>query len=294
MAQRYGGRFSPEGTRDRTAPAAPPLRPPLMGRARTSILMALAVVPVVAAFVQPGAVAVAVNLLAGAVLFGGAWLTREGLRAEAAWAERRVARRPAVPRKMLGSVVTGLGVLLAAMTGAAGLLPALVYGVIAGALHFVSFGPDPMRDKGVEGVDAFQTDRVARTIEEAEKYLAAMQDAVLRARDREAQTRVAAVAQTARAMFRTVEDDPRDLSRARKYLGVYLMGARDATIKFADLYAATRDAGAKADYLTLLDDLQRGIDSKRETLMLGNRADLDVEIEVLRDRLKQDGLPTGE
>ncbi len=256
--------------------------------------MALAVVPVVTAFFQPGAVAVAVNLLAGAVLFGGAVLTREGLKAEAAWTERRVARRPAIPRKMLGSVAIGAGVALAAMTGLGGLLPAMVYGLIGGALHFVSFGPDPMRDKGMEGVDAFQTDRVARTIEDAEKYLAAMQDAVLRAKDREAETRVAALSQTARAMFRTVEDDPRDLTSARKYLGVYLMGARDATVKFADLYAATRDAGAKADYLGLLDDLQRGIESKRETLMVGDRADLDVEIEVLRDRLKRDGLPTGE
>ena len=121
-----------------------------------------------------------------------------------------------------------------------------------------------------------------------------MQSAVLRAGDREAETRVARFADRARQMFRTVEDDPRDLTAARKYLGVYLMGARDATVKFADLYAATRDAGAKADYLKLLDDLERGMDAKRETLLIADRNDLDVEIEVLRDRLKADGLPTGE
>jgi 5-bromo-4-chloroindolyl phosphate hydrolysis protein len=95
-------------------------------------------------------------------------------------------------------------------------------------------------------------------------------------------------------MFRTVEDDPRDLTLARKYLGVYLMGARDATAKFADLYAETRDAKVKADYLALLDDLRRGIEARRETLLLTDRTDLDVEIEVLRDRLKRDGLPIGD
>ena len=99
------------------------------------------------------------------------------------------------------------------------------------------------------------------------------------------------VAATARAMFRTVEDDPRDLTAARKFLGVYLMAARDATAKFADLYAQTRDAEAKAEYFALLDDLERGMEAKRETLLITDRTDLDVEIEVLRDRLKRDGLP---
>ncbi|SFJ51641.1 5-bromo-4-chloroindolyl phosphate hydrolysis family protein [Jannaschia pohangensis] len=296
MAQRYGGQFSPEGKVDKSAPPPPKigLKRPLKGRARVSILMVLAVLPVVTAFFQDGAVALAVNLLAGAVLFGGAALTREGLKAEAAWAERRIARRPAFPRKIAGAVLTGVGVTLAATVGLAGLLPAVVYGVVAGALHLVAFGADPMSDKGMEGVDTFQTERVARSIEEAEKHLVAMQDAVLRARDREAEAQVARVAATARAMFRTVEDDPRDLTSARKYLGVYLMGARDATVKFADLYAATRDAKAKADYLDLLGDLQRGIEAKRETLLISDRSDLDVEIEVLRDRLKADGLPTGD
>ena len=37
---------------------------------------------------------------------------------------------------------------------------------------------------------------------------------------------MAQVAAKARAMFRTVEDDPRDLNPARKFLGVYLMAAR--------------------------------------------------------------------
>ncbi len=48
------------------------------------------------------------------------------------------------------------------------------------------------------------------------------------------------------SLFRTVEGDPRDLTAARKYLSVYLMGARDATVKFADLYAQNRNTKARA------------------------------------------------
>ncbi|WP_299649399.1 5-bromo-4-chloroindolyl phosphate hydrolysis family protein [uncultured Jannaschia sp.] len=293
MARRFGGRYSPGGGQAGTQPPAK-MRPPLRGRARTTFLMLLGAIPVLAAFGQDGPVAMAGSLLAGAAIAGGGYLTREGLLAEARWNERRIARRPAIPRKLFGAVVVGLGVMLAAMTGLTGLLPGLLYGLIAGGLHVVAFGPDPMRDKGMEGVDTFQTERVARSIEEAETYLTDMQSAVLRAKDRDAEARVARVSATAREMFRVVEDDPRDLNAARKFLTVYLMGARDATAKFADLYASTRDRQAKVDYFHLLDDLERGMDARRETLLSSDRTDLDVEIEVLRDRLKADGLPTGE
>ena len=91
-------------------------------------------------------------------------------------------------------------------------------------------------------------------------------------------------------MIRTVEEDPRDLTAARKYLGVYLMGARDAAAKFADIYARSADRGAKTDFMMLLTDLEEGFGQKTEKLLLDNNADLTVEIEVLRDRLQREGV----
>ena len=89
------------------------------------------------------------------------------------------------------------------------------------------------------------------------------------------------------AQLRTaVERDPRDLTSARKYLGIYLSGARAATEKFVALYAETGDMAARADYEALLADLQTNFDAGRREMLLDDRADLDVEIEVLRDRLQ--------
>jgi hypothetical protein len=150
----------------------------------------------------------------------------------------------------------------------------------------MAFGPDPLRDKGMEGVDAFQTDRVARAVDEAEKYLAGMKDAILRANDRMLEGRVDRFAAAARQLFRTIEGDPGDLTAARKYLSVYLMGARDATVKFADHYAQTRDPKARADYEALLTDLETTFAERSKALLAGSHTDLDVEIQVLRERLK--------
>jgi 5-bromo-4-chloroindolyl phosphate hydrolysis protein len=146
-----------------------------------------------------------------------------------------------------------------------------------------------MADKGAEGIDPFQSDRVAKAVDEGEKHLAAMKDAILRARDRQLEAQVDQFAQTARTLFRTVEGDPRDLTAARKDIGVFLRAARDSTVKFADLYAQTRDPKARADYADLLGDLDRHFKARNTALLSNDHTDLDVEIGVLRERLALEG-----
>jgi hypothetical protein len=163
----------------------------------------------------------------------------------------------------------------------------VLFGVFGAMLHLAAFGLDPMKDKGLEGVDTFQTDRVAKAVDEAEAYLKGMKDAILRARDPTLEARVDRFIAVARGLFRQVESDPGDLTAARKYMGVYLMGARDATAKFADVWSAGRNPAARKEYEALLTDLETNFAS-RTTALLGNtHSDLDVEIKVLRDRLAQ-------
>ncbi|MGV6811699.1 MAG: 5-bromo-4-chloroindolyl phosphate hydrolysis family protein [Brevirhabdus sp.] len=291
MARRYGGKFSPD-SHDHTQDV-PRVTPAMGGRVpdpgvmRPNLLFIAALPLLVTAFFQ-GAVGMAVDLGAFALLALAAWLTRDGLRAHAAYDARRIARRPAIPRKLFGSALTGAGVALAAYDGS--LLATAILGVLGLVLHVAAFGTDPLTDKGMEGIDRFQTERVARAVGEAEKHLAAMSDAILRAKDRALEARVEHFQSTARDMFRRVEEDPRDLTAARRYMGVYLMGAKDATVKFADIYARKRDPQVRADYEALLDDLEAGIAAKTDKLLEDNRTDLDVEIEVLRERLQREGV----
>ena len=169
---------------------------------------------------------------------------------------------------------------------------AAIIGVAGGMLHWLAFGTDPMRDKGMEGVDTFQQDRAHRIVSEGESHLAAMQDAILRTGDRRLEARVAMFAATARELFAHIEDDPDNIAALRRYLGVYLQGARDATIKFSDLYAQTRDPRSRQDYETLLGDLETQFQARNTKMLDGGRANLDIEISVLRDRLAREGVRT--
>lgn len=292
MGQRFGGKYSPDGAPNNSAPS--PHNPfknarvnPIGLRAN---LMSVPVALMLFFSLFSGASGMALGLM-GAASWAAAWvMLREGLKAEAAYNERRVAKRPALPRKILAAVLVGIGAGFAAWKAEPGAIIAAVYALAATGLHLAAFGVDPLSDKGVEGIDEFQQNRVARVIDEAETHLASMRDAVLRAQDRRVETRVEQFQSVVRDLFRTVEEDPRDLTAARKYLTVYLLGARDATVKFADIYARSQDAQARSDYLTLLDDLEQNFAARNRKMLLEDRSDLTVEIDVLRERLQREGV----
>lgn len=299
MSQRYGGAYSPDpkpsqngspkdGSSKKT-PARPfdGKRPSHVG-ARSNLLF-FAALPLAWKAFGAEPVVMTGYLVALGCLILAAYLTREGLKAQEAYEARKVARRPAIPRKIFGTLLTGLGLGLVGWFGW-GPLEAPLFAVLGAVLHSLAFGFDPLKNKGMEGVDTFQQDRVARAVDEAERHLAAMRDALAGASDRGAERRLEQFTRTARDMFRTIEEDPRDLTAARKYLGVYLLGARDATAKYADLYARTRNEEARASWFALLDDLEENFSARNESLLLSNKSDLDIEIDVLRERLAREGV----
>jgi len=302
MAQRYGGKFSPDvadkGARkpkaerpERQAPPPPNWNGKRVSRAgaRNNVLFFLPIPFAINAF-RGDALDLALNLSAFGLLILAAWLTREGVIAQDAYDARKVARRPAIPRKLFGAVLTGLGLALGGFAPEASFLNPIVFGVLGAGLHFLSFGADPMKDKGLEGVDDFQAKRVARVVDEAEGHLVAMLEILRRVGDRPLLARMESFQVHAREMFRAVEEDPRNLTAARRYLGVYLSGARDATDKFADVYTRSKDTKARADYAALLDDLDSNFNARTQTLLSNDRTALDIEMEVLRDRLSREGV----
>ena len=291
MAERYTGKYSPNPGSDKNPPGFPVVEPDPAAAPvgfKAGLLFALPFLFIFKAF-RGDPNGLFVGLGTAAILMLAAWLTRDGIRAHAAYNARKVARRPAIPRKLFAACLIGAGLLLGTMEWQTGFLIPYLFGLLGGFLHLFAFGLDPMRNKGMTGIDPFQTDRVARAVDEAEQYLAAMKDAILRAGDRQLQARVERFATIARGLFRTVESDPGDLTAARKYLSVYLMGARDATVKFADVYARGQSPTARADYEALLGDLETNFAARTKALLTGNHTDLDVEIQVLRERLKFEG-----
>lgn len=284
MAQRVGDDAPGDG-----APDWQTRRPGRVG-SRSNILFFLPIPFLMQALVAaPGTMAL--KLTAAGLLMLAALLTREGLRAEEAWEARPIARPPALPRKALGAGAMGLGVACAALGGGAG-LEVLLLGALAGGLHLAAFGRDPMRDRtgGPADLAALQAERVVRAVDGTDQPMAEMTAAIARLHDPALSERVARFQRSVRDMARALEQDPRGLGAARRYLGVYLLGARDATIRFVDIQSRRPDPALRARYVAVLDDLERRYAARTTALQAGDRAALDIEMDVLQDRLAREGL----
>jgi 5-bromo-4-chloroindolyl phosphate hydrolysis protein len=305
MARRFGGRYSPGATGGATggAPEGPAPGEAFRGRRASavdvrSLLMFVWPTPLIFAGMGALAGGAAVRMLlllaAYGALIGGAWLLRQGQWAEAEYDARSVARPPAFPRKIGAAILTGAGVALASWLGAeagaaaAAAAEAAVFGAIAAGAHLLAFGLDPLRAKG-GSLAGGELDRVAEALEKAEAKLRSIEALAHRMRDREIDGRIKRLNATVRDMIRLVERDPRDLGRARRYLGVYLTGAEEATRKYAENRERLDDPKLHREYLALLSDLEGSFARGREMLLVDDRTDLEVEIEVLRERLGQEG-----
>lgn len=318
--KRFGGKYSPDAADPvRTAggeSATPAITAPapnkFRGRrasavdVRTVILFVLPTPLLFAALSAIGggaAVHMLLLLLAYGCLMLGAWLVYQGQRAHAEYDLREIARPPAMPRKIVAAALAGIGVFLASWIGAqpTGLaqmggqyVTSTIFGLAAIGAHLLAFGIDPLRAKGLDSISAIsaaEVERVMTAVDEAEAKLKVIEALADRVDDDEVSDRVHALNRTVRHMIAMVERDPRDLGRARRYLGVYLKGAQDAMRKYADQHEHyAGDPKIREQFLAMWTDLEASFARGRETLLIDDRTDLEVEIEVLRDRLGQEAV----
>ena len=111
MAQRYGGKFSPDGSPANKAAQKPG---PFVNAKRSKAggrvnMLFVAPLPLIWKAFTSEPLVMAQYIVALGLLILAAWLTREGIIAQEAYDARKIARRPAMPRKMAGSFLTGLG-----------------------------------------------------------------------------------------------------------------------------------------------------------------------------------------
>jgi len=237
-------------------------------------------------------VALAVSL---ASLLGACALVEAGLAREAEYHARTIAKAPRPPRKLLGAVLAGAGVLVGAWWGA-GTGPALA--VVLAALAAIgcglAYGRDPRQDKGLAPELArkagVKTEQVIEAITEAEAKLRDIERLAGSLHNRELTGRLGRIVAQGRAVLAQIEKDPSDLRRARRFLVTYLDGTRDVVRKFKEQQKDLVDTELAESFRHVLDTVERVFAEQEEVLKRNETMDLEVQIEVLRTQLEREGV----
>jgi 5-bromo-4-chloroindolyl phosphate hydrolysis protein len=224
-------------------------------------------------------------------LYGAGFLTWRTLVAEARYFLGERLDPPVVPFKMVSAALTSLGAALAAAAGGYGVVGMLVFALLAATGYLCFYGRDPQRRtfrvSAAAGVDI---EAVTAQLKSAYGRLQGIDAAARSIAVPEFVNRLRRITQIGKSILAEIERDPRDASRARRFLNIYLDSAERVTAEYARTHRHIRNKPLEENFRQLLIDMERTFETQHQKLLENDLVSLDVDIEVLNARLKREGV----
>lgn len=229
-----------------------------------------------------------------ALLFVAGSLVARGCREEAESQGRTLALSP-MPWRLFGAGAAGLAAFFASFGPSHdGLAMALLFGVLTGLACILTYGLDPRVDRsaleeaakraGIKGRE------VVEALEEAHRKVRGIEAAASQLKSRELRSRLDRICGQARTILDLLEKEPKDLSRARRFLVTYLDGTRDVVGTYARQQHDLADTPLDQNFRQVLTTVEQVFAEQEEVLRRNDRLDLEVQIEVLETQLKREGI----
>jgi 5-bromo-4-chloroindolyl phosphate hydrolysis protein len=216
-------------------------------------------------------------------------LTWRGLVAQARFFLGQRLDPPALPLKLIGALLTALGVGLAAGAGEHGPAAIGVFAGLAAAGYLCFYGRDPKRRRitlpTIAGVDH---DAVTAQLKQAYGRLQGIEAAARAIAVPEFVERLGRIIDIGKCILAEIERDPRDATRARRFLNLYLDSAERVTTEYARTHRQIRNRPLEQNFRQLLVDMEQTFEAQHRKLLENDVLSLDVEIEVLHARLKHE------
>ena len=219
---------------------------------------------------------------------------RKGIRLDNEAKKRRLRRRAStVQYRMIGAVLVSVGMFLVAWLGISdkySLFNSILFGaaVLLGCYLYYDFDP-ARKDPDIAAV-GITTEELIELLDEAEGRIAGIEQASRRIHNLEFKDRLRRIVKEARDILGTIEKDPVDARRARKFLKVYLDGAQQVTEGFARTHTEDEDHALEDNFRRVLTTIETVIAEQQQKLAENNLSDLDVNIEVLQMQLEKEGV----
>ncbi len=226
-----------------------------------------------------------------ASFYGAGLLTWRALVAEARYYLGERLDPPVVPFKMVSTFLTAVGAVLAASAGGYGAVGMLVFAVLAVAGYLCLYGRDPERKHfDVSAVSGVDIDAVTAQLKQAYGRLQGIDAAARAIAVPEFVDRLRRITDIGKHILAEIERDPRDASRARRFLNLYLDSAERVTTEYARTHRQIRNQPLEENFRQLLIDMENTFETQHQKLLENDLMSLDVDIEVLNARLKREGV----
>ena len=219
------------------------------------------------------------------------YLNRRGMLEELVASERRFTRSWYLPYKYFAVLLLTAGTSVAAYGAVGqGLLVSLSFGLLASAGFHLSYQlPRPQTVFTLPKRTAFDNP-LHKALAQAEQRILAIEKAALHIPNQELEQRLQRIAHLGRAILDLILARPNERFRARKFLNVYLQGAEQVATRYARTHRLARGRELEQNFRNVLVEIESVFEQQLTQLAEHDIFDLDVQIEVLRQRLKREGI----
>ncbi|PTB83737.1 hypothetical protein C9926_01360 [Sulfurovum lithotrophicum] len=243
-------------------------------------------VAVTLALFQTNIKAFILNGISFFLFLGVARLAKKGFQQEALYHGSIFTKAPKVPYKMLAGYLLGLSTFFTAFVpGGQPLLKSSFLALIATVGYYLYYGFDPKKDK-LENLGDVSAEFVLETVNEAKAKLSNIETNISKIKDTVLQTKITTALTKAKHILQTIQEDPKDVRVARKFLIVYIDGIAKVTQSYVELDEADITTETKERLETLMDEVEEKLDKELIRLKQNNIFDLDVHIDVLKEQIK--------
>jgi 5-bromo-4-chloroindolyl phosphate hydrolysis protein len=229
------------------------------------------------------------TFLLSSTAFGLFFLTAKlntiGLNNEYKYHTRTLTKAP-IPYKSITAILLGLSTLFTAwIVGEKPFFTGLFLGFISTLGYFLYYGLDPRKDK-LENIGDISAQFVLETLATARATLAEVEEEMQKIREKNLHQKLRIATDKAYEILNNIEDDPKDLRVARKFIIIYIDGIKKVTTAYTEIDEEEITAQTKARLSTLLSDVEKRFDEEILRLKQNNQFDLDVQIDVLHQQIK--------
>lgn len=273
----------------------PNAKPKVLWRGFLLYVLALPLLPASFLALMDGNPLQAIARGAGFVLaMTAATLIRKGIRLDNEARKRRLRRRAStIQYRMIGAALVSLGMFLVSWLGVSnqyGLLESILWAlaVLLGCYLYYDF--DPARKDPEIAAIGITTEELVELLDEAEGRLQSIESSSRRISNIEFKDRLRRIVKEARVILDTIENDPVDARRARKFLKVYLDGAQQVAEGYAKTHLQGEQHALEDNFRRVLTTIETVIAEQQVKLRENNLSDLDVTIEVLQMQIEKEGV----
>jgi len=273
----------------------PEAKKPVLWRGLLLYILPLPLLPAIFSALFDGHTIVALARVVGfASAMLAATLIRKGISLDNEAKRRNLRRRASTVRyRFVGAVILALGMFVLAWIGIPDkntLFDSILFSiaVLLGCYLYYDFdSASKSPDIAAVGIT---TEELVDLLDEAEGRIARIENASKDINNREFRDRLRRIVKEARSILTTIEEDPVDARRARKFLKVYLDGAQQVTEGYARTHKDGGTHELEDNFRRVLTTIETVIAEQQAKLRENNLSDLDVNIEVLQLQIEKEGV----